>query len=107
MKKVENVTLEFENFDPTHAVIDMAHEIQDQVCDESPSDSFAKTILKRTENMFIGEMKIVSAAGTFLATITGTDPVRVLADMSHSVRSQLTNWRRNRWNQLTRATASL
>jgi hypothetical protein len=100
---IDKTNIEFENFNPSHAIIDLANEIQDQVCDESPSDSFTKTILKRTENMFEGEMKIVSAAGTFLSHITGSDPVGVLAEMAHSVRDQIGHWRETRWSQLTKS----
>jgi hypothetical protein len=100
---IENTNIAFENFNPSYAVINLANELQDQVCEESPSDSFTKTILKRTENMFVGEMKIVSAAGTFLSTITGVDPVGVLAEMARSVRDQIGHWRSTRFSGLVKS----
>ena len=89
---------EFVDFEPSKGVSARAMEKLSQLFGESPSDSSARAILRRTrQGAFEGTLQIRSAVGTFMADVIGDDPLEVLNQLAHKVRSQLVDWKRSRF----------
>ncbi len=87
---------EFVGFEPSAGVISRVSEQLSRVFGESPSDSTAFTLIKKTSFGFEGSLKIRSAAGTFVAHVIGDDPLSVVRRLSRKIRSQLRLWKRER-----------
>ncbi len=87
---------EFIDFSPTNSVATIAKERLRRLFGESPSDSSARALLKRTASGFEGRLVIVSAAGRFFAEVIGDDPVSVVNSLVGRIANQLVDWRRAR-----------
>ena len=95
--KVGFEIFEFIDFEPSRMVAASALEKLGRIFVEAPSDSSARASLRKTLQGFEGRLQIRSAVGTFVADVTGTDPLAVLNGLSRKVRSQIRVWKRFRF----------
>lgn len=86
----------FVDFEPSAGVAVSAMEKLNWLFGQSPSDSSARAVLRKTRVGFEGSLQIRSAVGSFFADVAGEDPNEVLDHLSQKVSSQLSAWRLSR-----------
>ena len=87
---------QFVDFQPTSVLAEKAKEKLSRVFGESPSDSFVTAIIRKTTEGFVGQLKVRSAVGTFIADVISEDPLEAIENLSSDVRTLLREWKLSR-----------
>ena len=88
--------IKFEGFEPTYRLKNLAKDVLKRVEDHSPSQACHQAIISKTEEGFLGKLKVASLAGVFSAESHSHSPSHVLDDLYKKIRLELNEWLHHR-----------
>ncbi len=95
----DNVECEFLGFDPEYEIKILISQVVDKLYYSSPSDSGIKLALQKSQGFIKASCRIASQVGTFVAEVTGKNPITVIQALENKIKHQLDSWKLNRFER--------